>query len=150
MTDRSKLSVKGVWLIVSLSSVVLPVFLPSLREGNIFGNALGVATVSMFFLSFPSSLLAVPLASFISFVFGIDSWSLAGLYMNVLTLFALGVFQWFWIVPGIFKSTPLLQRLDLGEAGSCFTLGERRGETGAAWPQADAATPLERVIRDDR
>lgn len=44
----------------------------------------------------------------------LDPNSMGGMYLNLLLLFALGLVQWFWIVPRSFRNDPkVLQILDL-------------------------------------
>jgi hypothetical protein len=82
------------WLMVSSLCLVLPVFLPSSPNPQDFSeNPLGTATITMFVLSFPSSLFALPAMLFVNISFGFGPDSIAGMYLNLLMLFALGVFS---------------------------------------------------------
>ena len=102
------------WLIVSLFSLLLPVFLPSnALSGNPAANVIGTATATMFILSFPSSLFGIPLLVVVDYVLGVEPNSIQGMYVNLFVLFVLGLVQWFWIVPRVWRGDPDVQVLNL-------------------------------------
>jgi hypothetical protein len=148
MKGRSVSNLKLMWLMVSSLCLVLPVFLPSTPYPQDFSeNPLGTATITMFVLSFPSSLFALPAMLFVNISFGFGSDSVAGMYLNLLVLFALGYVQWFWIVPRFFRrNTRDLEVLNLNSAPA--QLGEARMSPDFSFFDSDARTPLERVINE--
>lgn len=148
MTERLKLSLGGMWMIAGLSAVILPVFLPSFPGDGIAGNAIAIATVSMFLLSLPSSLLAIPVAYFINAAFGLASTPIASLYLYVLTLFVLGSVQWFWLVPRVFGGNSIVQPLDLSESTVGMGLPESKNDSIYRL-DVEGRTPLERVLIQD-
>jgi hypothetical protein len=149
MTERLKLSVKGVWLIVSTSAVVLPIVLPSMRDASFANSPIAIATLSLFILSFPSSLLALIASSFVSYLLEIDPWSMGAKYMHVVWLFALGVVQWFWIAPKIFQINRLFERLEMRESAAEPSLVEAKADINAGPLQFGETTPIERVMTDE-
>ncbi len=124
-----KISFKQAWLAISVLMLELPVFFPSYSNPEtIFQSAIGIASVSMFFLSFPMSLIGVPLGFFISKLLGIDPASIGGMYLSLLVLFVMGFVQWFLIAPWLLKGKSLFgwlypagvkPKVLLAEARSC-------------------------------
>ena len=157
MPNNWKLSLGGVWLISALSAVILPIFLPSSIGTGVVGNAIAVSAVVMFILSFPSSVIAVPLIFLIDALLGLTTSSIAVAYMNLIMLFAVGLFQWFWMVPRLVErqtfsevgSEAFLQELRLGELSGNPRLFSREPETYGAWVNEEGATPVERVLKED-
>ena len=143
MNSRLRLTLSGMWFIVSSSAVILPIFLPSIGT-SLAGNPIAVATITMFIFSLPSSLLAIPLCYFLNAALGISSTPISLLYLNVLMMFLLGTVQWFWLVPRAFSETPIVQPLDLSEPTA--TSGLPEPEIAAA-VDIYGFTPLERVLR---
>lgn len=148
MTERLKLSLGGMWMIAGLSAVILPVFLPSFPTVGIAGNPIAIALVSMFFLSLPSSLVAIPLAFFIDAAFGIAYTPIASMYLYVVTFFVLGSVQWFWLVPRVFGGNSIVQPLDLSESTVGMGLPESKNDSIYRL-DVDGMTPLERVLIQD-
>jgi len=148
MIDRLKLSLGGVWLITGGSALVLPVFLPSFAGApGLVGNAIGVSSATMFLLSLPSSLAAIPLITVLNPLFGATG--IAVDYINLLLLFGIGYAQWFWLVPRLFGRESVLQRLDLKFTGRNPRLFARGPEPVGLWIDESGATPLERALRDE-
>ena len=146
--NRLKLTLGGVWLIASVSAVVMPIFLPSYSGTPGFaGNAMAVSGLTMFFLSFPSSVVAVPLLFFINVLLGPSTSSITVAYINILIMFVVGAVQWFWIVPRLLERKTYVQELDLSGAAGNTRLFAR---DAALWVETDGATPLERAIEQDR
>ena len=102
------------WLFVSVFTIILPVFVPSFSSSNPATSAIGVATAAMFILSFPSSLFGLVAMMFIDIILGMNPNSIQGLYVNLLVMFTLGLVQWFWIAPRIWKSDPAVQTVEIG------------------------------------
>ena len=142
MSDNMKIALTGFWLMLSSACVVLPVFVPSnVYTGDPFANVVGTSAITMFILSFPASLLGLPISMLLQSAFGLGQYSLMGLYVNTLVFFALGLCQWFWAVPRL----------------RAFTASEENSETrsraillGSAMPGFDdELSPVERVF-DER
>jgi hypothetical protein len=152
MNERFKLSLSGIWLLISLFALVFPVFLPSVADSsNPASNVIGTATATMFILSFPSSLFGIPLLMMIDFALGVDPNSIQGMYVNLFVLFVLGLVQWFWIVPRIWRHDPDIQMLDLPVMAETIRLPEmKRSNFEFGGFDEHERTPVERVIRDDR
>lgn len=147
MPDRLKLGLVGVWLIASVSALVLPIFLPSYVGSSGFrGNALAVSTLTMFILSFPSSVVAVPLLVMLYALLGVATSSLGAAYLNVIVLFFVGLIQWFWMLPRFLERQAVFQRLELGDAVGNSRLFARDVNS---WLDAGGSTPLERVLVED-
>lgn len=149
MTERFKLSLSGMWLLASLTSMILPVFVPSHNSLNPVENTIGAATAAMFILSFPSSLFGLPLLFLVNFGLQIDMGSIGGMYVNLLLLFVLGLVQWFWVVPRMFRTDPALQTLHMSDSAPDVRLPEFRETADCPIYDADGRTPIERVLRDD-
>lgn len=149
MKERFKLSLGGLWLVTSLVSLIMPVFIPSYADPQSFvQNVIGTSTVTIFILSFPSSLFGVPLLFFAQAALGVDPNSIGGMYLNLFLLFVLGSVQWFWIVPRIWRNEPKIQVLKLpGKAD--MQLAESTQAGGFEVFDSQSRTPLERVLHDD-
>jgi hypothetical protein len=112
-------------------------------------NVIGSATVTMFILSFPASLLGLPVIFFADGTFGFDPASISGMYFNLWILFLLGVLQWFVIVPWIWRGNRTIQTLGLPKTEAEILLTEATINNLGNFSRRDERTPLERVIRDD-
>ena len=147
MTERFKFSLSGMWLFVCLFTLLIPVFLPSFAgSANPASNVIGTATATMFILSFPSSLFGIPLLVFVDAALGVNPNSIAGMYVNLLVMFVLGLVQWFWVVPRIWRRYPKVQVLDLAGVRQEPT---RLVPQDAFRPYDEREqTPVERVIRE--
>lgn len=147
MGNRLKLSLGGVWLIASLSALIIPIFVPSYTNPAGFErNSLALSTVTLFLLSFPSSIVALPLLFMLYELLGVTTASITVEYFNVIFLFVLGLLQWFWMIPRLLSRPTFVQELDLNEA-----VGNTRLFTRdlTVWLDAEGATPLERVLVED-
>ena len=142
MNERLKLSLRGLWLIVSFSAIIVPVFLPSGRGNDLIGNPIDLALGSMFVLSLPSSLVAFPVAAFIDALIGLGSTPIASQYLFILLLFVVGSLQWFWLVPRIFSRESTIQPIELIDR----TLNVGLPEANISEFDLDGATRLERVL----
>lgn len=150
MPERLKFSLSSMWLFISFFAILLPVFIPSSAFSvNPASNAIGVATAAMFILSFPSSLFGLVAMFFVQAAFSLRLESMEGMYVNLLVMFVLGLVQWFWIVPRIWRNDPTFQTIEIPvdltaplfkpaiptHAGDALEIEER--------------TPIERVIMED-
>ena len=148
MSERFKFSLSSMWLFVSIFTIILPVFVPSFASSNPVSNVIGMATASMFILSFPSSLFGIPLLTFVDTTFGVDPNSIQGMYVNLLVLFALGLVQWFWIVPRIWRRDPAFQTVEIPIHSPVSALPKPIPDETFHVYDRDGGTPVERVIRD--
>lgn len=141
MKIRFKQAFKHFWLLVSVILLALPVFLPSYpNTTNLFDNVIGLVSIVMFIISFPCSLLGLPLFALLKNLSGIDAHSIQGLYLQLIAFFVMGYLQWFIIVPRIFKRSSEARAnrvLESYEAGAVKTL------------EAKPQTPLEQVLFDE-
>jgi len=150
MMERYWSRLRMPWLFVSLLCLIAPVFLPSAPYPRDFlDDAMGTATVIMFVLSFPISLLATPVIFFVGIGLGLRPYSIQAAYMNLFLLFALGAIQWFWIIPRVNrKDNGDLQILDLHAPATPAALGEAHLGTDFPFFDRESRTPVERVIDD--
>lgn len=151
MSEQFKNSLVTIWLLVSAACMTLPVFLPS--NGSSLDpttNVVGAATVTMFILSFPSSLFGIPLIVFIDYSLGVDPNSIAGRYLNMFLLFVLGSAQWFWVLPRVWQREPAIQVLTIPALADKDWLSEGTAEEGVNVLDDRQRTPVERVISPDR
>lgn len=147
MKERFKLSLGGLWLLTSLFSLILPVFVPSFADPQSFvQNVIGTATVTMFILSFPSSLFGIPLLFFAQAALGVDPNTIGGMYLNLFLLFVLGSVQWFWIVPRLLRNDPQLQILNLQLGKPEMLLSEANTIDETQFWDSEGQTPLEKVF----
>ena len=125
--------------------MTLPIFVPSLNSLNPLSNVIGAATLTMFVLSFPSGLLAIPLSFIASGLFRIDTNSIGGEYLGVCLMFALGAVQWFWLVPSLWRRRTAMEYLDsLPNDVTSFAEADTPVEFGVAADQ----TPLEKIFKE--
>jgi hypothetical protein len=149
MSEYLKLNLRAVWLVVALLSLALPVFIPSTTNSPSFlGNVIGTATATMFILSFPSSLFALPALFFAQAVLGYDPNTIGGMYVNLCLLFAVGFVQWFWILPRLLGKEATFQTLNLPREASEILPTRAENEGVSAFYDGRERTPLERVIED--
>src|SRR5262245_52216157 len=107
MSERFRLSLGQIWVLISSFCLLLPVFMPSSADPkHFFENVFGTVTVTMFILSFPLSLFGLPVMFMTAGVLGVDARSVEGMYLNLTMMFVFGVIQWFWIVPRFFAKEP--------------------------------------------
>jgi hypothetical protein len=144
MTGRWRLSLSGVWLISSLAALILPIFLPSRVGDGLSGNALAISALTMFVLSLPSSVFALPLILMVAAFLDLSRIDVA--YMTLFILFAVGLLQWFWMVPRLLNRSTSVQTLDLVDSAGNTRLFVRTPETYESWRDDKGATPVERVI----
>jgi hypothetical protein len=146
MTDRLKLTLGGIWLIASSVSLLIPIFVPSFPGTAL--NPIATSLTTMFILSFPSSLVGLPLLYLVNYMVGVDPGSIQGMYENVIVLFVLGLVQWFWLVPRLWSNRPALQMLNLRQVADSTVLTDGGDAASIEFFNAQETTPLERVLRD--
>jgi hypothetical protein len=149
MKERFKLSLSGLWLLVSIFSLLLPVFMPSSANASNFAeNAIGTASVSMFILSVPSSLFGLPAMFFAGTVLGVNPNSIEGMYLNLFLLFVFGLAQWLWIVPRVLRNEPRFQILNLFGGKTEIQLLKAKTANNIPFCDSDGRTPIERVFEE--
>ncbi|HTH37268.1 MAG TPA: hypothetical protein VL572_04840 [Pyrinomonadaceae bacterium] len=143
-----KIALTGFWLMLSSACVVLPVFVPSnVFSSEPFANVVGTSAVTMFILSFPASLLGLPISMLLQSAFALGQYSLMGLYVNTLVFFALGLCQWFWAVPTLQAFTA--EARAAREESSETRVGEISGMAMPAFDD-DELSPVERVFDEGK
>lgn len=146
MFENSKLSLSRIWLLISAFALILPIFMPSsANPQNFLENVIGTVTVTMFILSFPSSLFGLPVLYLVRLVFEINQNSMEAMYLNLFLLFVLGLAQWFWIVPRLMRSESRFQMLNLVGVNSEAPLLEAKPVNNIPFDK-EGQTPLEKVI----
>ena len=145
MFYRLKLTLGGVWMIAAVSALLIPVLTPSYRHSMDTG-AIGTATILMFLLSFPTSVVATPILLMVGALLNLTNDSIGVAYMNLIALFAIGAVQWFWVVPRVLWRKVFVQELDLGNAAGNTRLFAR---DSSVWLDAQGSTPVERVIEEN-
>ena len=149
MKEKFKLSLSGLWLFVSVFSMLLPVFMPSsVNASNFVENAIGTASVTMFILSFPASLFGLPVMFFAKIALDVNPNSIEGMYLNLFLLFVFGLVQWFWIVPRVWRNEPRLNMLSLFGEKSEIQLLEAKATNYIPFCDSDGRTPIERVFQE--
>jgi hypothetical protein len=150
MSERFKFSLSSMWLFISLFTIILPVFLPSSAFSvNPASNAIGVATAAMFILSFPSSLFGLAAMFFVHATFSLKPESMEGLYVNLLVMFALGLVQWFWVVPRVWRNDPQFQTIEIPLDIPVPHFKPAIPKPSLLTVETDDRTPIERVIMED-
>ena len=150
MNERFKISLSGMWLFVCVFTLLIPVFLPSFAgSANPAANVVGTATASMFILTFPSSLLGLPLLVFVGAMLGVEPNSIEGMYLNLFVMFVLGLLQWFWIVPRVWGNSSKVQVLELPNLRDIVPFRLTNPAGAADTFDEQGCSPVERVIRED-
>ena len=150
MSEYLKVNLGRIWLIVGGVSLLLPAFLPSSgHPQNFIQNIIGTTTVTMFILSFPSSLFGIPLMFFAQAALGVDANTIGGMYLNLFLMFVLGLVQWFWIFPRLAGMNKEVQTLEFGREVIVPLLPSEKNTIGPEIFDAKSRTPLERVISGD-
>jgi hypothetical protein len=150
MSEYLKLNLARIWLLVGSISLILPVFLPSSPyPQNFLQNIIGTTTVTMFILSFPSSLFGIPLMFVVQAALGVDANTIGGMYLNLFLMFVLGLVQWFWIVPRLVQRNKDVQTLELDKDAARIPLISEKIVIDPEFFDSKSRTPIERVISDD-
>lgn len=150
MNERFKLSLWQIWLLISVVSLLLPIFLPSsANPQNFLENIIGTVTVTMFILSFPSSLFGLPLMFFAQVALDVNPNTMQGMYLNLFLLFVLGSVQWFWILPRVLRNEPRFQMLNLlgGKSEPQLSAVKFDGNN-IEFCDSQGRTPVERIIHE--
>ena len=146
MTKGFGLSLGGIWLLAGLASLMLPIVIPTFANPQSFAqNVIGTATAAMYVLSFPLGLFATPLLYVSQIVIGVDPNSIGGKYLNIFFIFLLGLVQWFWIVPSIFRKRGGVGLDELVD----IPVKQLAGPSIPVFFDSESRTPLERVLRDE-
>lgn len=149
MKEQTKLNLSPIWLLISATALTLPVFLPSSANPQyFFQDIIGTVTTTMYILSFPAGLLALPAMFLAELFFGVNPDTIGGMYVNVFLLCVLGYVQWFWIVPRILRSAPRLNMPDLFDRKSETQLLEAKAENSIPFSDFEGKTPIERVFQE--
>ena len=150
MKERFGLSLGQIWLLMAIFSLLLPLFMPSSADPQyFFANVIGAVTVIMFIISFPMSLLGLPVMFMTAGVLGVDLRSIEGMYLNLFLMFVFGSVQWFWVVPRLLLREPKFQMLNLFAAGPSRLLAQAKIESRVDFYDSRGRTPLERVIQNE-
>ncbi len=113
MEKRFKLSLKKIWLVIAILSMVL-LFLPPIGDSQVYvKNTILVLNVVMFLLSLPCSLFAVPVMIAAAYYLDMLPTSNQGRTLSTILLFLIGLMQWFWISRFWSPTEPALQMLGL-------------------------------------
>lgn len=144
MKIKLEFSFKTLWLFVSALLLALPVFMPSYPDSiSFFGNIILFASSVLFVISLPFSLLGLPLSTLLQNLSNINPLSIQGLYLQALTFFVAGFFQWFVVAPRVLK------KFSLRKQQLAF---EKSHHTEKTLPNAfdeSGFTPLENVLNRD-
>lgn len=135
---------KTLWLFASGILLALPIFVPSYPDAvSFFGNTVLVASSALFVISLPFSLPGLLLSTLIQTLWDINPLSIQGLYLQALTFFVAGYFQWFVVAPRVLKKFSLRKhQLALEEMNHVETkLPTAFDESGY--------TPLENILKSD-
>ena len=113
MEKRFKSSLRKIWLVVGILSMVV-LFLPPIGDSQIYvkNTILGLNAL-MFLLSLPCSLFAVPVVVAAAYYLDMYPTSRQGVTLMTILLFVIGLMQWFWISRFWSPTEPALQMLNL-------------------------------------
>ncbi len=128
------------WLGAATVSLILPIFLPS-TSIYVFPNLIGMSAIFLFLISFPTSLLIAPISAFKEMFFGPSYFSIGGIFGNLVILFGLGAFQWFWLIPRIVTTQQQFR-----ENTRKLTLAMEESASSIPWQQD--RSPVELLIDD--
>ena len=149
MKEQFKLNLSPIWLLISAAALTLPVFLPSSANPQyFFQDIIGTITTTMYILSFPAGLLALPTMFLAELFLGVNPNTIGGMYVNVFLLCVLGYVQWFWIVPRIWRNEPRLNTLDLFGEKSHIKLLQAKAANNIPFCDSDGRTSIERVFQE--
>ncbi len=104
MKIKFEFSFKTLWLFVSAIFLTLPVFVPSFPDSVVFfGDVMTLSSTILFVISFPLSLLGLPLSALLQMLWNADAQSIQGFYLQAVSFFLTGFVQWFVVVPRVMK-----------------------------------------------
>jgi hypothetical protein len=113
MEKRFKLSLRKIWLVVGIVSMVL-LFLPLTGDAQVYAkNTIIVLNALMLLLALPCSLFAVPVMFAAFYYLDMFPTSRQGITLSTILLFLIGLMQWFWISRFWSPTEPALQMLGL-------------------------------------
>ncbi len=112
-----KMTFKRIWTGLAIISVSFLAFRWFAFDSQILQNAHLVLNSVMFILSLPCSVFAVPVVLLSAHYLGMNAASSDGIVLNTVLLLLLGGLQWFWILRFWSPSEPIMQKLDLADAG---------------------------------
>lgn len=113
MKRNFKTSLRQVWLVIGVFSMIL-LFLPRVDGWQDFmKNTLLVLNALMFILSLPCSLFAAPVIIAAAHYLNMHPTSSAGMTLSTILLFVIGLMQWFWIARFWSPTEPPFQMLNL-------------------------------------
>jgi len=149
MKKLFELNLSPLWLLISAAALTLPVFLPSAAHPQyFFQDIIGTVTTSMYILSFPAGLLALPVMFLAKLFLGVNPNTIGGMYVNVFLLCVLGYAQWFWLVPRFLRSELRFQMLNLLVGKSDLKLSEAAAGNNAEFCDSQGRTLVERIIHE--
>ena len=108
-----KSNLKYIWLAIGVLSVGLTLLMWFGFESPHLQNTILALNALMFILSVPCSLFFVPVAAAANYYLEIGTFSSAGIYLNTVFLFVLGLMQWFWLARFWYPTESVYQKLDL-------------------------------------
>ena len=113
-----KSDIKYLWLAIGVSALSLTIVVWFGFESQNLQNTILALDALMFILSVPCSLFFVPVAAATNYYLEIETFSIAGIYLNTVFLFVLGLLQWFWLSRFWYPTESVFQKLDLLDARS--------------------------------
>lgn len=129
MKKRFKLSLRTIWLVIGILSMVL-LFLPLTGDAQIYvKNTLLALNALMLLLSVPCSLFAVPVMFAAFYYLDMYPTSKQGVTLSTILLFLIGLMQWFWISRFWSPTEPPLQMLGLPGTNSENIIAFGSGKT---------------------
>lgn len=111
-----KFGLKYIWLASGVLSMILTTFLWFGYDSQNLQNTIHVLNSLMLILSLPCSLFAVPVVVLANYYLDMNPFSIEGIYLSTIFLFAVGLMQWFWLVRFWLPTEPPFQKLDLLDA----------------------------------
>lgn len=110
-----KLNLKYIWAVAAVVSLFLAALMWFGYDSQNLKYVILGLNVSMFLLSLPCSIFAVPVVAASACYLEISPTSAEGIYLRTIFLTVLGAVQWFWIMRFWAPTEPLMQSLDLLE-----------------------------------
>lgn len=99
------------WVLVSLTSLVLPLILSALSvTTEVFTTIMTITIGALFVFSFPTSICAIPFLALFKLILEMNADTLFTTYFYLALLNLIGYVQWFRIMPaflGTSKSVPM-------------------------------------------
>ncbi len=114
---KYKLTFKRIWTVLAVFSLSFLAFRWFAYDSQTLQNAHLVLNAVLFILSLPCSIFAVPVILLSAHYLEMNAASSDGIVLNTFSLLMLGGLQWFWILRFWSPSEPIMQKLDLVDAG---------------------------------